>query len=57
MTEHDPYPELFDAVISVAAAAPMKKGATVFAAQIPWSRIERLRNALDAAGIEWRVAK
>jgi hypothetical protein len=45
---------VLDAAISVATAAPEQKGASVFAAQIPWTRITELREALDALGIEWR---
>jgi hypothetical protein len=46
--------EVLDAAISVAQAAPKKQGTNVFATAIPWTRIHRLRLALDAMGIEWR---
>jgi pyruvate-formate lyase-activating enzyme len=40
-----------------AAAPPLKRGAYVHAAQVPWSRIEALRDALDAAGIDWKAQR
>lgn len=46
--------ELVDAAARVAAAAPQRAGSLVFAAKIPWVRIERLRRALDDCRIEWR---
>ena len=49
------YQELFDAVIAVADAPPDKPGTHVFAVLVPWTRIQRLRAALDAAGIDWRT--
>lgn len=55
MTQRDPvFGELLDAAIAVAAAAPNNPHQHVFAAKVPWTRIQRLRAALDAAGIEWR---
>jgi hypothetical protein len=53
-TSPDGYAELFDAVISVAAAPPATGGRYVVAAKVPWTRITRLRAALDALHIEWR---
>lgn len=50
----DPFTELVDAVIAVADFPPAKGGTNVYAAKVPWHRIQRLRAALDAAGIEWR---
>ena len=57
MTEtRDPaYGELFDAVIAVAAAPPDKPKINRHSCYVPWSRILRLRAALDAAGIDWRT--
>lgn len=53
--EASPFSELLDAVIAVAAAPPLRHDPTVtFSTKVPWARIERLREALDAAGIEWR---
>lgn len=45
--------ELLLAAIGIAEAAPAKRSQSTYAALVPWSRIERLRAALDAAGIEW----
>lgn len=45
--------ELVLAARAVAEAAPPKAGTYVSDAKIPWRRIRRLRDALDAAGIEW----
>ncbi len=49
-----PAARVLDAAVGVAQAAPAKPGRYVFAAQIPWTRIHELREALDALGIEWR---
>lgn len=46
--------EVFDAAYAVAAAAPVKQGDKVFATQIPWSKINRLREALDAVSADWK---
>lgn len=55
MTDRDPiYGELMDAAIAVAAFPPAKPHAGRYACQVPWARIQRLRAAFDAAGIEWR---
>jgi hypothetical protein len=40
--------------VAVAQAAPKRKGFYTFAAQIPWTTINDLRDALDAAHIKWR---
>lgn len=49
--------DLWIAAIDVATAPPVKKGTTSFAASVPWTRIEALRDALEAVGIDWRKAK
>ncbi len=49
------FEELLDAVIAVAAAPPAKPGQHVFAALVPWVKIQRLRAALDQAEIKWRT--
>lgn len=46
--------DILNAAVMVAEAAPLKGGQYVFAAKIPWNRIKRLREALDAAGIAWK---
>lgn len=46
--------ELIAAACSVAAAVPNKPGQYVFAAKVPWTRIDRLREALEDAGYPWR---
>lgn len=54
MYEPNPYGRILDATIAVARSAPAKRGQNVHAAQIPWSKIIELRDALDHAEIEWR---
>jgi hypothetical protein len=49
--------ELIHAALAVAIAPPLHHGDTTFAAKVPWNRIETLRNALLAAGIDWGKAK
>lgn len=46
--------DLVYAATMIAAGAPEKPGANVSKAQIPWSRITELRNALDLIGADWR---
>lgn len=53
-TTDETWAELVDAVTGVASAPPAEPGANVFAAKVPWTRIQRLRAALDAVEIEWR---
>jgi hypothetical protein len=48
---------LIAAAIQVAADAPARRGTYVSSALVPWSDIELLRDALDAAGIDWRKIK
>lgn len=49
--------EIVSAALSVAAAPPVNRGDQVFAAKVPWSRIDRLRKALDDAHIDWRLVR
>jgi len=53
-TERTVFTELLDAAIAVAAYPPAKAHPNRHACQVAWSRIDRLRAAFDAAGIEWR---
>lgn len=41
--------------LELAAVAPLRRGQNVYAAQIPWSLIERARDELDGAGFDWRA--
>jgi hypothetical protein len=50
----DEWSELWDAILDVASASPLKRHPTTFATAVPWTRIERLRAALDAVRVEWR---
>jgi hypothetical protein len=52
--EPNVYARVLDATVAVARAAPAKPGTNVHAARISWSKITELREALDAAGLEWR---
>lgn len=46
--------ELWLCAIDVAHAAPLKQGANVFMAQVPWDTIDKLRAAIEAVGIDWK---
>lgn len=48
------YARLFDAMIAVARSAPDKPSHNAYAARIPWPKVTELRDALDAAEVEWR---
>lgn len=48
------YARVLDATIAVVRAAPDAPSHNAFAARIPWPKVTELRDALDAAGIEWR---
>lgn len=45
------------AAIEVAIAAPDQQQRYAFAAKVSWTRIHELRDALEAAGIDWRDVK
>jgi hypothetical protein len=49
--------DLWVAAIDVAVAPPVKKGTYSYAANVPWHLVERLRDALDAVGIDWLDVK
>jgi hypothetical protein len=51
--------DLWSAAIDVALAPPLRNRHpdTVYSAQVPWTDIERLREALEAADIDWKAAK
>jgi hypothetical protein len=53
----DQVTELVHAALSVAVAPPLKKGQYVYNAQVPWTRIDRLRRALSAIGVDWLNTK
>lgn len=48
------YARVLDATIAVARSAPATPSHNAFAARISWSKVTELRDALDAAGLEWR---
>jgi hypothetical protein len=54
--EPTPAGRVLDAAIAIARAAPARRGQYVSHAKIYWPRIEELRAALDALGIDWRPA-
>ena len=51
--------DLWTAAIDVALAPPLRNRHpdTVYCARVPWPEIERLRDALEAAGIDWKTPK
>ncbi len=49
--------DLWVAAIEVATYAPLRPGTHVSGAKVAWPRLEALRAALDALGIDWRKAK
>ena len=55
--EGTPEWRLWIAAIEVATAPPVKQNETAFAAKVPWTRIDKLRRALEDADIDWRRAK
>lgn len=47
--------DLWVAAIEVAAWPPLTHSSTtVYAAKVPWSMIEALRERLDALGVDWK---
>ena len=46
--------DLWVAAVEVAMSAPLRHGPTTSYAKVYWPRIEQLRAALDAVGIDWR---
>ena len=53
-TKTTPEAELLDTTIAIARNAPLRRDARASYAQIYWPLIEKLREQLDALGIEWR---
>jgi hypothetical protein len=49
-----PAERLLDAAVAIARNAPAGHGATVSHTLVYWPRVEELRDALDAMGVEWR---
>lgn len=52
--EPNVYARVLDATIAVVRNAPEKPSHNAYAARISWTKITELRDALDAAGLEWR---
>lgn len=52
---HSPPPSqrIIALALQIAAAAPRKHGRYAYGANIPWRLILELREALEAAGIDW----
>lgn len=53
-SEPNVYARVLDATIAVARSAPGKQSHNAYGARISWAKIMELRDALDAAGLEWR---
>jgi hypothetical protein len=49
--------EVFIWAIECAASAPAQKNKYATKAGVSWWRIEKLRDALEAAGIDWQEVK
>lgn len=56
MSADDPAGRVIDAARAVAAYPPRKPGQYVSKAGVYWPLIIELRDALDALGIDWRIA-
>lgn len=64
-TEHEvrwpergtPEAVLWSAAMEVALAAPARQNPAVSSAQIPWARIDALREAIEGVGIDWAAFK
>jgi hypothetical protein len=48
---------LWSAAMEVALAAPAKQNPTASSAQIPWVKIDALREAIEGVGIDWAAFK
>lgn len=55
MTKREHHKRLAADALEVAAAAPLRCNAAY--AQIPWRLVHRIREDLDAAGIDWQQFK
>lgn len=53
-TKGSPEWDLWVAAIEVAAEAPLVRGKLSGSALIYWPKIDALRAALDACGVDWR---
>lgn len=42
------------AALELAADAPARQAAHTYTATVPWVDVNRLRDALEAAGVDWR---
>lgn len=49
--------DLWTTAITIAAYAPLHQNPHVFGARVPWSQIDKLRDTLDALGVDWRKVK
>lgn len=49
--------EVLAAALEVAAAPPLAQHETTFSALVPWHKVRRLREAVEAAGYDWRRYK
>lgn len=49
--------ELFAALCRLPCRAPLKQGANVYSAQIPWSDVLKARRLLEEGGYDWRAYK
>lgn len=45
------------AALDVATSPPLRHAETTSSAQVPWAEIDRLRAAIEAAGLDWRKIK
>jgi hypothetical protein len=45
------------AALDVATSPPLRHAATTGYAQVPWGEIEKLRDALETAGLDWRAVR
>jgi hypothetical protein len=52
-----PEHELWMAAVSVAVSAPLTHGPSTTYALVYWPRMDALRAALDAVGVDWRAVK
>lgn len=51
------YEEMIAAAVAIASYPPKRGHLHRFAAYVPWTRIYRLRAALDVCGIDWRESR
>lgn len=46
--------ELARLAVQVALDAPIRQGKYSYSARIPWSTVDAIRAACEAAGVDWR---